>query len=118
MGRLDKAFCASQKYHFRYYRPSRNHPFLVAILFESIDEEGKAYLSGFNMTHSYLKVLESPNDYIRIDNPNPDDDAKCYVQVHPIKNKPLKLFSSPIKNWKLTEQSEKIIDELVSKKLG
>ncbi len=118
MGRLEKEFCESRKYHFRYYRPSKNHPFLVAILYESVGEDGKAYLSGFNMTHSYSKVLQSPSDYMKIDNPNPSDDLDCYVQIHPIRNKPLKLFSSPIKNWELSETAEKMIDALVSRKLA
>ena len=45
------------KYHFRRYRLSQNHPFLVAIVFED-KIKGKKYISGFNMTHS-LKYVES-----------------------------------------------------------
>ena len=60
---------------------------------------------------------KNPNDFIRIQNPNPEDDADCFVQKAGIKNKPLKLFSSPIKGWRLSKEDEKIIDELVKAKL-
>lgn len=117
MGRIDRDFINKSKYHFRYYRPSKNHPFLVAVLIECKDENGKAFLSGFNMTHSTLKVLANPSDYMKISNPNPDDDSSCYIQIHPIRNKPLKLFSNPIKNWELSKEDEILIDELIQKKL-
>jgi len=104
------------KYHFRRYRLSQNHPFLVAIVKENIGEDGKTYLSGFNMTRSALYVLEKPNKFIKINNPNPNDDAECYVCVDPIKDKPLKHFSKPIQQWILSDEDEKKIDELVNQK--
>lgn len=52
MGKLDKESYEGQKYHFRYYRLSQYHPFLVAIVLESEDENGKTLISGFNMTRS------------------------------------------------------------------
>ena len=117
MGRLDKELIRDQKYHFRYYRPSQNHPFLVALVKENIGDDGKVYLSGFNITHSFMMFYKNPNDYIKIQNPNPNDDADCFVQKAGIKDKPLKLFSSPIKGWSLSEEDEKLIDELVKEKL-
>ena len=117
MGRLDKEMIKDQKYHFRYYRPSQNHPFLVALVKEDIGEDGKVYLSGFNVTHSFQMFYKNPNDFIRIQNPNPEDDADCFVQKAGIKNKPLKLFSSPIKGWHLSKEDEKIIDDLVKAKM-
>ena len=60
---------------------------------------------------------KNPNGYLRIKNPNKNDDAECFVQKDGIKNKPLKLFSNPIKGWKLSEEDEKLIDELVEEKL-
>ena len=117
MGRLDKDLIKDHKYHFRYYRPSKNHPFLVALVMEKVGEDGKVYLSGFNITHSFQMFYKNPNDYIRIQHPNPQDDADCFVQKDGIKNKPLKLFSSPIKGWNLSKEDEQLIDELVKDKL-
>lgn len=117
MGRLDKESISKTKYHFRYYRPSQNHPFLVALVKEDVGEDGKIYLSGFNITRSFMMFIKNPNKYLKITNPNPSDDAECFVQVDGIKNKPLKLFSNPIRNWKLSEEDEKLIDKLVEEKL-
>ena len=66
MGKLDKESYLGKKYHFRYYRKSGNHPFLVAIVIESELEDGKAILSGFNMTRSIEMVLNNPTKFIRI----------------------------------------------------
>ena len=117
MGKLDKKSYRGKKYHFRYYRKSGNHPFLVAIIIELENEkENDAILSGFNMTRSIEMVLKNPNKFIRIENPNPNDDAPCFVCVDLIKNKPLKLFSRPIRDWELTKEDEQSIDELINRK--
>ena len=105
------------KYHFRRYRLSQNHPFLVALVFEN-KSNGKKYISGFNMTHSVKYVQSRRNKFIQINNPNPLDDIDCYVSVDPIKNKPEKYFSKPIKNWKLSEVDENKIDKLVKQKFA
>ena len=105
------------KYHFRRYRLSQNHPFLVALVTEEKDENGKVLISGFNMTRSITYVLSRPNKFIRIDNPNPLDDAECYVYVDALKDKPMKYLSKPLKDWALSEEDEKVIDELVKQKL-
>ena len=118
MGKLDKESYQGKKYHFRYYRKSHNHPFLVAIVIESETEDGKAILSGFNMTRSIEFVLQNPNKFIRITNPNPNDDAPSFVCIDPIKNKPLKQFTRPIRDWELATEDETIIDELVEKRLS
>ena len=117
MGKLDKESFVGQKYHFRYYRKSKYHPFLVAIVVESEDSDGKVFLSGFNMTHSIEMVLKSPEKFIRISNPNPNDDAPSFVCVDPIKDKPLKYFTRPIRDWELSEEDEFAIDKLVDQKL-
>ena len=85
------------KYHFRRYRLSQNHPFLVALVIEEKDENGKVLISGFNMTRSITYVLSRPNKFIRIDNPNPLDDAKCYICVNALKDKLMKYFSKSLK---------------------
>ena len=105
------------KYHFRKYRLSKNHPFLVAVITESKDEDGKIYLSGFNMTRSINYVLSRPNKFIRIENPNPSDDAPSFLCVDAIKNKEIKYFSKPIPRWELSDEDIKQIDELVEQKL-
>ncbi len=117
MGRLDKESYEGKKYHFRYYRKSVNHPFLVALVVESEDENGKIYISGFNMTRSIEMVLNNPDKFLRIENPNPNDDAPSFVCVDPIKNKPLKLFTRPIRDWELSDNDEKAIDYLVKTRL-
>ena len=116
MGKLEKESYEGQKYHFRYYRKSIYHPFLVALVIES-EVNGKIFLSGFNMTRSIEMVLKNPEKFIRIDNPDPNDDAPCFVCVDPIKNKPLKLFTRPIRDWELTSNDEKAIDYLVNNRL-
>ena len=116
MGKLEKESYEGQRYHFRYYRKSIYHPFLVALVIES-EVNGKIYLSGFNMTRSIEMVLKNPEKFIRIDNPDPNDDAPCFVCVDPIKNKPLKLFTRPIRDWELTSNDEKAIDYLVNNRL-
>ena len=117
MGKLDKESFIGKKYLFRYYRLSRNNPFLVAIIVETKDNTGKAKISGFNMTRSIEMVIKDPSKFIRITNPNPNDDAPCYVCVDPIKDKPMKYFTRPIRDWDLNEDDIKQIDELVSKRL-
>ena len=61
------------------------------------DENGKVLISGFNMTRSITYVLSEPNKFIRIDNPNPLDDAKCYICVNALKDKLMKYFSKSLK---------------------
>lgn len=105
------------KYHFRRYRLSQNHPFLVAIVFED-KINGKKLISGFNMTHSVKYVESRKNKFIQISNPNPNDDIDCYVSTDPIKNKPEKYFSKPLKKWALSIEDEIKIDKLVKQKFG
>lgn len=105
------------KYHFRRYRLSQNHPFLVAVVFED-KVNGKTFISGFNMTHSVKYVESRKNKFIIINNPNPNDDVDCYVSVDPIKGKPIKYFSKPLKKWALTVNDEAKIDKLVKQKFG
>ena len=118
MGKLEKQSYAGKKYHFRYYRKSVYHPFLVAIVVESKDNDGKAILSGFNMTRSIEAVLKNPSKFIRINNPNPNDDAPCFVCVDPIKDKPLRYFTRPIRDWELSDEDEGVIDDLVKERLS
>ena len=75
------------------------------------------------MTRPIEMVLKDPGCFIRIKNPNPNDDAPCYVCVFPIKDKPLKLFTRPIRDWELSDEDIQTIDDLVKnwvnqKKIG
>ena len=104
------------KYHFRKYKVAHSHPFLVVIIKETKDENGKTLLSGFNLTHSVTYVLSRPNKYIRINNPNPGDDAECFLNTDMVKDKPIGRFSKPIPNWELSEDDIKEIDAILLEK--
>jgi len=106
------------KYHFRKYKVSQCHPFLVVVVKEETDENGKTLLSGFNLTHSVEYVLSRPSKFIRIENPNPNDDAYCFVNIDLVKDKPISKFTKPIPNWELTEDDIKQIDEVLLNKYG
>lgn len=112
---MDSVKC---KYHFRRYKVAQNHPFLVVIINETKDENGKTLLSGFNLTHSISYVLSRPNKFIRIDNPNPNDDAECFLNIDMIKDRPIGKFSKPIPNWELSEDDIKQIDAILFEKYG
>lgn len=103
-------------YHFRRYKVAKGHPFLVVIVSESKDENGKTLLSGFTLTHSIEYVLTRPNKFIRISNPNPNDDAESFLNVDLVKDKPISKFSKPISDWELSEDDIKQIDEILLNK--
>ena len=104
------------KYHFRRYKVAKNHPFLVVVITELRDENGQTLLSGFNLTHSVTYVLSRPNKFIRIDNPNPNDDSDCFLNIDLVKDKPINKFSKPLLNWELSEEDIKQIDTILLEK--
>lgn len=59
-------YTGDRKYHCRYYRRTGNHPFLVIIVTEEKEKNGKILISGFNITHSVLMVLKKPNRFIKL----------------------------------------------------
>ena len=74
------------KYHFRYYRKTKYHPFLVVLVTNENGNGGDVKISGFNMTSSTLKFLERPSRFIKLDkNPNPETDAESYVSIDTLK---------------------------------
>ena len=102
------------KYHFRYYRKTQYHPFLVVLVTNENGEGKDIKISGFNMTSSTLKFLERPNRFIKLDkNPNPKTDAESYVSIDYIENQPAKLFTRPIRRWELSKEDEIKIDKLL-----
>ena len=76
----------------------------------------KHYFPVFNLTHSVTYVLSGPNKFIRITNPNPNDDADCFLNTDMVKDKPIGRFSKPIPNWELSEDDIKEIDAILLEK--
>ena len=104
-------------YHFRRYRLSKFHPFLVVLVTEESNINGKILLSGFNLTRSASIARKKSNKFIQIKNPNPDDDLDCYLCTDIVLNKPISLFQAPIRKWKLSDKDKRIVDKLVEKKI-
>ena len=110
-----KSYTGSDKYHFRIYKHGKSHPFVVAVV-EEVEVNGKFYISGYMFTHSVLRVLNRPNDYVKMAaNPNPNDDADSFLCIRRVSNIEANAFSKPYNNWHLSEDDEKLIDELEEK---
>lgn len=109
-----KKYNGKDKYHFRIYKRGKSHPFIVAVV-EEKEENGKILISGYMFTHSILRVIERPNDYIRIKNPNPRDDAESYVCISRISELDSSYFSKPYTGWHLAKEDEELIDRLEEK---
>ena len=104
------------KYHFRFYRKNGHHPFIV-VLVETKGENNKTCFSGYMITHDIKKKLDYPKSYVQLSkNPNPKDDSPAYLCIVRMERIPQKLFSKPFLNWHLSEEDEKLIDELEIKK--
>ncbi len=106
-------YTGNDKYHFRYYRKSHNHPFLVIMVTGEYNKDGKIYLSGFNMTHSHDMYEKRPHQFIELfENPNSQDDAESFLNTHLVTAESI-YFSKPIRNWHLSKVDEETIDELL-----
>ena len=107
-----KKYTGKDKYHFRIFKKGNDHPFIVAVV-EEKEIDGKIYISGYMTTHSILRVIKKPNDYLRMSsNPNPNDDADSFLCIRRVSNMESSAFSKPYNNWHLSEEDEKLIDEL------
>ena len=107
-----KSYNGPDKYHFRVYKKGKAHPFIVAVV-EEAEIDGKMYISGYMFTHSVLRVLSKPNDYVKMEaNPNPNDDADSYLCIRRVSQVESNAFSKPYNNWHLSEEDEKLIDKL------
>lgn len=108
-----KKYKGQDKYHFRVYRKSIGHPFIVVAVSERIDENGEIFISGYMMTHSLPRVADKPGTYKRLmKNPNPSDARISFVNKYRLTDIPAKSFSRPYNNWHLSEDDEKLIDYL------
>ena len=66
------------------------------------------------MTSSASIVLKRKKGYIKLEqNPNPHNIAPAYINTKLVKNKQVKLFTRPIRGWKLSESDTLKIDEIV-----
>ena len=112
-----RKYNGKDKYHFRYYRLSNNHPFLVVLVLDERKKNGKVFISGFGLTTSNIMPKKRPTRYIKLfQNPNPNDNSPSYINTDLVKMKKSKLFSDPIENWHLSKEDERMIDDLISKK--
>ena len=110
-----KKYVGKDKYHFRIYKASIGHPFIVVAVEEKV-QDGKTYISGYMITHSLDRVLNKPGSYISLNkNPNPHDDRPSYINKYRVNNMPSSKFSKPYPNWHLTKEDEIQIDELEKK---
>ncbi|MCR5348931.1 MAG: hypothetical protein K6E59_04910, partial [Bacilli bacterium] len=84
-----KKYNGNDKYHFRFYRAARYHPFIVVAVTEEKDEGGKIFLSGYMMTTSIQRAMEKPGTYKRLKvNPNPNDDKISFVNKYRVSDIP------------------------------
>ena len=89
--------------------------FVVAVV-EEREIDGKIYISGYVFTHSFLRVLNKPNDYVKMEsNPNPNDDSDAFLCIRRVSDVESNAFSKPYDNWHLSEEYEKLIDKLEQK---
>ena len=108
-----KKYKGPDKYHFRVYRKSVGHPFIVVTVSEKVDENGNILISGYMMTHSIERVIEKRGAYKRLkQNPNPSDDRLSFVNKYRINDIPASNFSRPYTNWHLSKDDEVLIDTL------
>ena len=111
-----KQYCGPDKYHFRVYKKSIGHPFVVVTVAEKVDEDGRILISGYIITHSIKRVFDKPGVYKRLKkNPNPSDNRPSFVNKYRIDDIPANCFSKPYSNWHLSSDDEMLIDSLEKK---
>ena len=111
-----KKYKGNDKYHFRFYRTSLYHPFIVVAVTEEKTENGKILISGYMMTTSITRAMEKPGTYKRLkENPNPNDDKVSFVNKYRITDVPANCFTKPHPSWHLSIEDEKLVDALEKK---
>lgn len=104
-------------YHFRKYKISKNHPFLVVLVKVDGEVNEQILLSGFNLTRSKKIYNKKRNKYIKIQNPNPNDNADSYLCLDIVMNRPLYYFTGPLIGWELSKKDKKRIKEIIKLKI-
>ena len=113
-----KKYSGNDKYHFRFYRVSKYHPFIVVAITEEKDDNGHIYISGYMMTTSIERAMEKPGTYKRLkNNPNPNDEKVSFVNKYRISDIPANCFTKPHPSWHLSKEDEALIDALEAKYL-
>ena len=108
-----KKYKGTDKYHFRVYRKSIGHPFVVVTVSEKQADDGKILISGYLITHSIQRAIEKPSSYKRLKkNPNPFDERISFINRFRITDVPANNFSKPYSNWHLSKEDELLVDSL------
>lgn len=108
-----RKYNGKDKYHFRYYRTSIFHPFIVVAVTETTTKEGQILISGYLMTTSLQRAAEKPWSYERLKhNPNPKDTKISFVNKFRISDIPSNRFTKPYTGWHLSKEDELLIDGL------
>ena len=108
-----KRYNGADKYHFRYYRKTVNHPFIVVAITGEKESNAVICLSGYMMTSSKSRVKKKKRQYLKLSkNPNPNDQKDSFVCVTRISNIPQNCFSKPFSSWHLAKEDELLIDSL------
>jgi len=111
-----KKYKGTDKYHFRVYKRSIGHPFIVVVVKEE-ELNGELFIDGYMITHSLDRVMDKPKAYERLRvNPNPNDNRPSFVNKFKIANLPANEFSKPYSNWHLCKEDEMLIDRLEKRK--
>ena len=111
-----KQYRGPDKYHFRVYKTSVGHPFIVVAVTEEKSENGKTLISGYMMTTSLQRMLDKPGSYKRlVVNPTPNEDRPSFVNKFRLTDIPAKKFSKPYVKWHLSKDDERLIDALEAK---
>ena len=106
-----KEYKGNDKYHFRFYKKSIFHPFIVVAVTEEKSENGTILISGYMMTTSIQRAMEKPGTYRRLKvNPNPGDDKVSFVNKYRVSDIPSNCFTKPHPSWHLSKEDEKLID--------
>ncbi len=113
-----KKYKGPDKYHFRFYKKSIFHPFIVVAITEEKEENGKLFISGYMMTTSLVRAMDKPGCYKRLrKNPNPNDEKPSFVNKYRVSDIPAHCFTKPHPSWHLSKDDEKMIDAFERKYL-
>ena len=112
-----RRYTGPDKYHFRIYKRNGQHPFVVVMITEQKEQNGHYLVSGYMITHDLIKTLEYPKSYVKLNqNPNPNDDADCFLCLKRFEDIKDSRFSKPYNNWHLSKIDEKFIENLEKSK--